>query len=534
MLFCAAAAAAVTPSRDIDLRSPPVQGAAERIRPAAIRAHMTFLADDLLEGRGTGTRGYDVAVAYVAAQLEGIGLEPATGREWLQRVPLRRAELDLDASRVELALADGRRTPFAPGRDCLPTGGFRESSEVEAPVVFVGYGIVAPERGHDDYSAVSATGKIVAYLPGGPPAFSSDERAYYDALVKAETAAAHGAVGALRIWTPEDDAVGSGWDTVVRSLARNASFAWVEDGRPRGIEPRLTGGAWLGPSASKALFAGGRVSYEDAVSKAVPSDLPVRIRIAQRSRIPDVGSTNVVGLLRGSDPGLRAEHVVLSAHLDHLGMGPPVDGDAIYNGAVDNASGVAALIEIARAFASLPQRPRRSLLFVAFTGEEPGLIGSDYFVHRPPVPIGSIVADVNVDGISVWPFEGLVGRGVEHSTLARAAEAGAAAAGVAISPDPLPWRQPFSGSDQYSFAKAGVPSVIFGATRTPEARAVALDWVRRRYHAPSDDMSQPLDFGAAAQFARDLFYVGLAVAEDDERPAWKPGDFFGENRRPRP
>lgn len=502
---CLAAVTAASPEP-----SPPPAGAAGQIRPAALHAHMSFLADDLLEGRGTATRGHEIAARYVAAQLAAAGLDPGVNGGWLQQVPLRRGELDPEASSVEIIRPGGERSRLVLGEDYVMGGGFRPSTEVEAPVVFVGYGVTAPELDHDDYAGVDAKGTIVAFLGGAPAAFRSEERAYYSAQ-KAENAAAHGAVGTLRLWSAEDEKVGP-WSTVVRSLAHAASFTWLDGGEPHGSLSQLRGNAWLGPEASKAFSTGESM----------------RVRITKKSVLSDVQSPNVVALLPGSDPRLRNEYVVFTAHLDHLGIGDAVNGDTIYNGAVDDASGVAALIEIARAFASLPESPRRSLLFVAVTAEEPGLIGSDYFVHNPPVPIDAIVADVNIDGASVWPFESLFVRGAEHSTLARAVDAAAAAAGVKVVPDPFPERMMFLGSDQYSFVQRGIPSLIAGATRSGEARRIALEWLNTRYHAPGDDMAQTLDFEAAARFTRLVFLIGYNIAQDDERPRWNAGNFYGE------
>ena len=498
------------------------------VQAAAIRAHMEFLADDLLEGRGTATRGHEIAARYVAAQFAAAGLEPGADGRWLQSVPMRRSRLDAAASRVEIVRPGGARSPLAFGRDYVMGSGFERSTDVEAPVVFAGYGVTAAELRHDDYDGLDARGKIVAFLAGAPAAFGNDEHAYHaDAARKARNAAAHGAVGTLRLWSAEEERAGP-WSVVVRSVAGAATFAWLEAGAPHDAIPELRGNAWLGPEGSQALFASSGIDFAEASAKAAPAELPLRVRIARQSAFEDVESPNVVALLPGSDPRLRHEHVVLTAHLDHLGIGEPVDGDAIYNGAVDNASGVAALIEIARAFAALPERPRRSLLFVAFTAEEPGALGSDYFVHHPPVPLASIVANLNIDGASVWPFEALIPRGAELSTLARAAEAGAAAAGERLAPDPFPERMMFLGSDQYSFVKRGIPALNVGATRTAAARPQVLDWLNRRYHAPSDDMQQPLDFAAAARYARALFFITRAAAQADERPHWNPGNFYGE------
>ncbi|HEX3127234.1 MAG TPA: M28 family peptidase [Thermoanaerobaculia bacterium] len=526
LLFCLAMDGAS--QEPVDLRGPAVADALQRIRPAAVRAHMAFLADDLLEGRGTATRGHEIAARYVAAQLEAMGLEPGAGGSWLQTVPMRRSDLIAEESRVEIIPAHGERSLLVPGRDVLLRGGFEASMEVEAPVVFVGYGVTAPERGYDDYAGIDARGKIVAYLGGAPASLPPEERAHFGATpTRMENAAAHGAVGLLRLWDDEDEKRGS-WSAFVQLLGNLDAIAWLEGGDAHGSYPQIRGSAGLGPAASQALFKDAAVTYSDAQAKRTPTPLPVRVRMVKKSRLTNLASPNVVGLLRGSDPALAAEYVVISAHLDHLGIREPVNGDPIYNGAIDNAAGVASLLEIARAFASLPERPRRSLLFVAFTGEESGLIGSDYFVHNPPVPLASIVADLNIDGTSMWPFNALFARGADHSTLASVVSAGAAAAGLPLVPDPFPEQASLVRSDQYAFLLKGVPSLILGAQRDADARALALDWLKNRYHQPSDDMSQPMDFDAAARFTRDLFLIAYTVVQANERPRWNPGDFFGE------
>ncbi len=460
----------------------------------AIRAHMTFLADDLLEGRGIGTRGYDLAARYVSSQFEAAGLNTS-----LQQVPLRRAELIPEESYVELIRANGERTLLAAGKDCIMAGDFRGVTDVEAPLVYAGFGLTAANHHHDDYANLDVAGKIVAVKGGAPASWATEERAHW-ASTKGENAAKHGAIGIIRIWTDEDESFGV-WDATVRSYSDIGTFAWLDGETPRPFLPQLRGTAWISPQAS--------------------TNLPPRVRIVNHSRMSNVQSANVVGILPGSDPALHNEYVVISAHLDHLGIGVPVHGDAIYNGAVDNASGVAALIELARMFAAAP--PRRSMLFVAFTGEEPGLIGSDYFAQNPPVQRETIVADINIDGLSMWPFDSLFARGADHSSLKK----NLAAAGEPFVPDPFPAQAGFVRSDQFSFVRIGVPSMILGAERSGEARSIALDWLRTRYHRPSDDMTQRLDFDAAARFTTAIYRIAEAVAQQDVRPKWNRGDFFG-------
>lgn len=461
---------------------------------SAIKAHMTFLADDMLEGRGTGTRGHEIAARYVAAQFEAIGLETR-----LQPVPMRRAELIANESRIELIRDDGTRKILTAGRDAIMAGDFRGTADVEAPLVFAGFGVTAPEHQYDDYAKIDARGKIVAVTGGAPKDFNAEERAHYSSA-KGENAAAHGAIGIVRLWTAEDETSGT-WDATVRSYSSIGSFAWLEGDAPHPFLPQLRGTAWIGP---------------------LQMALPPRIHIVNKSKTADLQSPNVIGVLRGSDPVLRDEYVVISAHLDHLGIGAPINGDAIYNGAVDNASGVATLIELARKFAAAP--PRRSLLFIAVTGEEPGLIGSDFFAQHPTVSRDAIVADINIDGASMWDYDALFARGADHSTL----KANVEASGETIVADPFPDQAGFVRSDQYSFVRIGVPSIILGAKRSGDARTQALDWVKNRYHQPSDDMSQPLDFIAAARFTDDLFKIAQSIAQQDQRPKWNKGDFFGE------
>ncbi|HYM62377.1 MAG TPA: M28 family peptidase [Thermoanaerobaculia bacterium] len=525
-LLFLAASAAFSQTSELELHAPAVERASQQIRAKAIHAHMVFLADDLLEGRGTATRGHEIAALYVATQFQIAGLVPGASGTWLHQVPMRRSDLDEAASGIVLTRPNGQQNHLAAGRDFVFGAASGESADLEAPVVFAGYGIVAPELHYDDYAGIDASGKIVAYFSGAPSSFAAAAVARHEpATVKAAAAVAHGAVGVLRLWMPADERTSS-WDVVVRSL-HAPSFTWIEAGAPPEKSTPLRG-AWLGPAASRALFDGSARSYDDLLAHPEPTTLAVRARIAKVIRSADVSSPNVVGLIEGSDPRLRHEYLVISAHADHLGIGEPVNGDAIYNGAIDNASGVAALIELARAVASMPVRPRRSILFLATTGEEPGLIGSDYFAHHPTVPRDAIVADLNIDGAPFWPFDQWVARGAEHSSaIARLVDAAASAAGIKVIPDPNPEQNAILGSDQYSFVKQGIPSLIVQA-RGAAGRALALAWLRNRYHAPSDDMTQPLDCEEAARYARGIFLLAWAIANDDERPRWNQGDALGE------
>ena len=539
LLTLAVVVAASEPAASGSRRTAGVAATLEAIRPEALRAHVEFLADDLLEGRGTGTRGYDIAARYVASLFEAAGLEPgATDGTYFQPVPLRKADLVPEASSLSLQGA-GEAQELAYGRDFILAGDtVGTDARVAGPLAYVGFGITAPELGYDDYAQIAVRGKIVVMLRGAPASFPPDQRAYYGSRQgKRERAVARGAVGQITFALPDDETRFS----FARILAesRHGTMSWLDDkGVPEDARPYLRGAAYLSREAAQKLFAGAPRSLAaveaDAVAgKARPFDLPLRAEIRTTSRHEDVRSRNVLGLLRGSDPALRREAVVYTAHLDHLGIGEPRDGDSIYNGAYDNASGVASLLEVARAFSRLPQRPRRSILFIAVTGEEKGLLGSDYFAHQPSVPLTDIVAEINMDMfLTLFPVSDVVAFGANHSSLEGVVREAAGQMGLQVSPDPFPEEVLFVRSDQYPFVRQGVPAVVLSAgiqsaDKSIDGRARLLEWLRTVYHSPQDDARQPMDFESAARIARVNFLVGDLVAEAARRPTWKSGDFFG-------
>lgn len=517
-----------------------VEQALARIRPEAIRAHMRFLADDLLEGRGTGTRGYELAAKYVAARFEALGLEPAgAGGGYFQNVPMRKATTV--GSECSLALIrDGRRSELVYGEDYLLQSGvlFEADSSVTAPLVFAGYGVTAPELGYDDYAGLDVQGKIVVNLFGAPASFPHDQRAYYSsAQAKLENLVARGAAGTLAILTPEDEQRMS-WEGLAQALGTPA-FSWVDEkGKPFRARPGMRGAGLLSRKAAEAVFAGAPRSLAEVFESArsgrpQPFALPVQASLRTVGRFEPAESPNVAAVLRGSDPRLRDEHVVLSAHLDHLGIGEPIGGDAIYNGAYDNASGIAMLLEVAHAFASLPERPRRSVLFLAVAAEEKGLQGSDYFARHPTVPLERIVANINVDMfLMLQPLRDVVAFGAEHSSLGQVVERAARLLDLEVSPDPFPEQALFIRSDQLSFIRQGIPSLYltngFKSDDPAGGGPLRMRWLQSTYHKPNDDMSQTFDFEAGAQFTRLNFLLAREVAQDDAAPRWNPGDFFGE------
>ena len=509
------------------------------IRPEAIRADMRFLADDLLEGRGTGARGYDIAAAFVATRFEALGLEPAGERKtFFQTVPLRSMRVDESESSFTLVRGAKERN-LKLRQDAILRGdpGLVESA-VEAPVVFVGFGVSAPELGYDDYKHVDVKGKIVAMMFGAPNFASSLKAHYSSSLEKRRMAADHGAAGMILVDDPGLEKLYS-FDKRVRDLAI-PEYRWLDpQGRPSHYFPQLKASAALSQEETSRFFEGSGHTAEQAFAAAKAGKsrsfaLPMVVKLKTVTRWNAVSSGSVAAKLEGSDPTLKAEHVVYTAHLDHLGISTPVQGDSIYNGALDNASGTAVMLQIARAFSAMHPRPRRSIVFVAVAGEEAGLLGSDYFASYPTVAQNSIVANVNTDEVEMlWPLRDIVAFGAEHSTLDSAVQRAAQRLHLVQSPDPLPDEVVFVRSDQYSFVRQGIPAMMVSPGFKSDDPAIEPakifeQWRQTRYHQPQDDMQQPgLDFDAAAAFGRFVYLCGFEIAQDTARPRWNPGDFFG-------
>jgi hypothetical protein len=513
--------------------------AMDTIHPEAIRADMRFLSDDALEGRGTATRGFDIAAKYMGSQFESLGLKPAgDAGTYFQDVPLRSYKADQTKSVLTLIRGSKEETLTSLTDYYSIADAARTQSSIEAPVVFVGDGVTAPELGYDDYKGVDVRGKIVAMTPGAPD-FESSLKAHYSAgAVKARNAVAHGAAGVIIVADPIFEQMYS-FKTQVRDLA-SPRFRWLDkEHRPYDYFPELKCVDFLSLEESRKFFAGSPHTLEEILAstkagKPMSFAMPLTARMSTTSELQDVHSRNVIARLEGSDPILKGECLVYSAHLDHLGIGQAVKGDAIYNGALDNASGSAILIEVARAFSNMKTKPRRSILFLSVTGEEAGLLGSDFFAHYPTVAKDSIVANVNMDeDLMLWPLQDIVAFGAEHSTLDVPVKKAAAHMHLVESPDPAPEEVVFIRSDQYSFVKQGIPAVFPSAgikSDDPKIDPVAIfkNWEQTRYHQPQDDMEQPgLDFEAAAKYARFVFLCGYYIAEDSQRPAWNKGDFFG-------
>lgn len=527
------------------LDTPTVEAALEAIGPEQIEHHIRVLADDSLQGRAPGTLGFEAAAGYVEASLQDLGLQAAgVDGTYRQPVSLRGSVVVEESSGMSIVGPSGTRELEYDVDFYLSADPLREEVELDdAPVAFVGYGVSAPGLGYDDYASIDVTGKVVAYLTSAPPEFPSNERAYYSSgATKTAEAISRGAIGILSFTNPEDPRFR--W-AVNTARAKRGSFAWLDgEGNPkgsglRGSNPSIQGRGSLNHSAVAALFDGAERSPETVFSAAATStpqafDLATRVSMRTHTTHEAVDSWNVIARLEGSDPNLREEHVVYVAHVDHFGVGVEVEGDAIYNGAHDNASGTSIVLEIARAFTSLPTPPRRSILFLIVTAEEWGLLGSDYFVHNPTVPRSSLVANFSLDMPFLFhPLNDIVPYGAEHSTMSRSVTTAAEHLGLALGPDPIPEQVLFIRSDHFSFVRRGIPALFIKSgfeTGDPDLDGSAINAAHRRniYHTPFDEADQGFDFGAGATHGRVNFLTGYIIAQETDRPAWNPGDFFGD------
>lgn len=519
------------------------ESATPAITAEAFRAHVTFLADDLMEGREAGSRGYDLAANYVASQMALIGLAPAGEDEtYFQRVPFRATRPDLDAAELEIIPADGGDVELTHLEDFLiGTNSAEELVEIEGEVVFVGYGVEAPAFGHDDYQGLDVDGKIVAVLAGGPSFLPSEEGAHYaSGREKARAAERHGAVGMLTILTPAFERRFN-WERAARGI-ENEGLTWIgPDGQAFRSAPGIRATATLHPDATERLFAGAERSYQDireSLAEGAPQGFPLNasVRIRQGSLHSATSSPNVAGIIRGADPALRDEYVIVSAHLDHIGIGGGDPEDQIRNGALDNASGIASMLEAARAMMASGRPPRRSVVFLAVTAEEKGLLGAEYFAHNPTVPKDGIVANVNLDmPVLLYDFADVVGFGADHSTLGDVLDRATAEMGLAVTPDPMPEQAIFTRSDHYRFVQQGVPAIFLMTgwnTTDPDGEGkggeIFLGFLSGDYHGPKDDLNQPINWEAGRKFALLNYYILREIADADERPQWRADSFFGQ------
>jgi len=507
-----------------------------------IKAHIDFLADDTLLGRDTGSDGYQIAANYVKSYFKQLGLTPMGEHQGFeQQVNFRKAFLEENSAELSITNSTGQvalnfKEAFIMSGDSIVT-----QSAVTAETVFVGYGVVSEDFGYNDYKDIDVKGKIVVVLTGRPHDLPSEEGAHIGSgSEKVKHAAKNGAVGFITIHTPKRDAV--------RTFAKIAAYAdsprlsWLsKEGMPFGKYPELKGGAYVSAEHAQALFLGAERQLDEVLSDDTNNvaikgfALKSTVKMVSKSRHEEISSPNVVAAIEGSDPALKDEYVVFSAHLDHIGVSSHSDAeDKINNGALDNASGVAILLETARLLSTMPEKPKRSILFVVVTAEEKGLLGSSYFATNPTVPASQMVANVNLDmPLILYPFADIIAFGSTHSSLGPIVASAAEKIDLSLSDDPMPEQALFTRSDHYSFVKAGIPSVFLMTgfkSKDPKINGgeVFGDFFENHYHQHSDEATLPIRYDAAASFAEVNMMIGLEIANGKKRPTWNQGDFFGK------
>jgi Zn-dependent M28 family amino/carboxypeptidase len=508
-------------------------GAPSRITAQEIDAHIRFLSSDLLEGRAPATRGGQLAEQYIAAELMAFGVKPGVGdTSYFQRVPIDVVKADPASIKV---IASGKATANLRFTDDVVVwpGSATDASAAHGELVFVGYGAAAPEYKWDDFKGTDVRGKILLVLVNDPPApasepslFGGKAMTYYGRWTyKYEEAERRGAAGMLIVHTTER--AGYPWQVVVGSNSVEHRLLPRPANAPAPIGVR----GWITDSAATALLAQAGLNMADLRKRAESRDfrpVPTGITIdaTMRNSLQHMSSNNVVGVVRGIDPKARDEYVAYSAHWDHLGIGPVVNGDSIYNGAADNASGVATVLTIAHAAAE-GVKPRRSQLFVFVTAEESGLLGSAYFGEHPTVPASKIVAALNLDVVPlIGRFRDLNVMGDNKSSLGPSIAQLVKAEGIRLSPDAHPEQGHFYRSDHFSFAKVGIPSVSIGAGTDYVGRPAGWgvqqedDYTAHRYHQPSDEYRPDFDLTGATQLADIVYRFGLSLGNARTVPTW--------------
>jgi hypothetical protein len=513
--------------------------------------HIAFLADDALEGRNVGTVGFEKAAAYVEGQFKTIGLTPGGAGGYRQPVKFESRVLVAEESRLVL-VRDGKEQPLTLGDDASLTARGELNGDFEAPLVFIGYGLSIPDAHWDDLAGLDLHGKIAVYVNVPAPANVSDNVRSHMSSAGERWAVLRktGAIGIATIPNPNPPA-----GTTPDASSPASTAGGGGRGRGRSAEPivlladrdlqeqagQVVSVTVTRLGAEKLLSGSGHSLAElnqlVADKKPLPRfALPGTLRAHAALKRNPIDSENVIGIYEGSDPRLKSEYVVMSAHLDHVGVGRAVNGDTVYNGAMDDASGVASIIEIARLLKESGAKPMRSILFLAETAEEKGLLGSKYFAAHPTVPFDSLVADINLDMfLPLYPLKVIEVQGLTESSLGEAVRAAAKELGVDVQTDREPEQNRFIRSDQYSFIRRGIPSLAFkfGYEFGSPDEKTRRDWVRDVYHKPNDDLKQPVDLEAAAKFNRVIMALLLRVANDPVRPAWNDTSFFKRFRATR-
>jgi len=492
--------------------------------------YVKVLAADDMEGRETGSEGLRKAAAYIVEQLKNDGLDPAGSNGYYQPVKLISRQIDESGSSLAL-VRNGKDEPLVLGEDAMFSTRVDLAPEVEAPLVFVGYGLRVPEKDYDDFAGLDLKGKVAVIISGSPAEMPSALASHYQSTSeRAKALREAGAVGMISI--PNPASMDIPWSRM--TLARTRPSMALADpalNESQGIKLLVV----FNPADADKLFADSPYKFQQLAGlakdrKPLPR-FPLSASIKARAKViqKDVESDNIVAKLPGTDPKLKDEYVVLSAHMDHLGIGEPINGDRIYNGAMDNGSGSALVLDIANSLHRSQARLKRSVLFVFVTAEEKGLLGSKYFAANPTVPKGSIVADINTDMfLPIYPLKILTVYGLDESSLGGMVRQVGQQQGVQVQPDPEPLRNGFIRSDQYSFIRQGIPAVAMSVgfkPGTPEA-AAHKKWLTERYHAPSDDLDQPVDLAAAGKFEDIVEDLAVKVADNPQRPQWNNDSFF--------
>lgn len=521
-----------------------VQHSFDAFRAEAVRAHLKFLSSDLLEGRGPGTRGDALATSYIATQFEAIGLEPAgDDGTYFQKVSLLGITTDEAKSSVAFRKTGGDLGPLVYREQFV--GGSQSQKEnvsLDSEVVFVGHGVVAPEYRWDDYKGFDPKGKTLVMLVDDPPAtekepdlFKGRARTYYGRWTyKFEQGAARGADAVILIHT--DRAAGYGWQVVRNSWT--GEQAYVKNAPE---QHALAFAGWISENVAQQLFKSAGLELATLTKAAASRDfkpLPLGFRFHGNvaSTIRPFDTANVVAKLEGSDARLKNEAVLYTAHHDHLGIGTADDDDptdTIYNGAIDNASGTATILEVARVWSEASPRPKRSIVFALVAAEEQGLLGSEYFAERPAVPAGRIAMGLNIDAIHLLGNVGSVSMiGIDRTTFFPVAQRVTKAMNLTIVPDQAPEQGSYYRSDHFSLAKVGVPA--FSIKQGTDVAGKPADWGQskskeyrdKHYHQASDEYDPSWDFGAAVQAGRLAFWLGWEAASAPDKPMWLPGEEF--------
>lgn len=496
------------------------KSALDKVDKEKIKSHITYLADDKLKGRQPGKEGYQMAVDYVVNQFTQIGITPGGDNgTYIQKLILRRATVDNKMSKAVLIDQSGNVDSLAAGKDIfIVPGVIQHEVQVEAPLVFVGYGIDIPGK-YSDYGNIDVKGKIVVFLNGSPQGLdlpSTIMAHFNNPASKIEIATQKGAIGAMIAPASPTAAISSS-GTTAAAMNPEKTIAYG-----RSVAGNLKAFSRVPYSTLQRLFFNSNKSLTQS-----------SLRLKYTSSFSDIESYNVIGKIIGTDKKLKDEYVVHTAHLDHVGIGKPIKGDSIYNGAHDNASGVASLLEISRVYKE-STKPLRSVLIVMVTAEEMGLLGSAYFAGNPTVPKSQIVADVNTDMPTlIAPLLSVAPLGAEHSSLVKNVDFACQQLGIVRQQDPMPEEVRFIRSDQYSFVQQGIPALhVKYGTLTKDNSFDLVEftkkWRDENYHRPSDEITNNFDFDAARNYVQLNFLISYSIAQTRERPTWNKGDFFGE------